>query len=98
MSLQAEIASDYFTLRGYDAQVATYKQSIDYYRKSLTIVNEQFEGKIASELDVARAKALLTGTEAKLLEIQGEREVVEHALAILVNTAPASFKGRRRLL
>ncbi|MFO1102912.1 MAG: efflux transporter outer membrane subunit [Methylocystis sp.] len=92
LSLQAEIASDYFTLRGYDAQVATYKQSIDYYRKSLTIVNEQFEGKIASELDVARAKALLTGTEAKLLEIQGEREVVEHALAILVNTAPASFK------
>jgi NodT family efflux transporter outer membrane factor (OMF) lipoprotein len=55
-------------------------------------VNEQFVGKIASELDVARAKALLTGTEAKLLEIQGEREVVEHALAILVNTAPASFR------
>jgi NodT family efflux transporter outer membrane factor (OMF) lipoprotein len=92
LSLQAEIASNYFTLRGYDAQVATYKQSIDYYRKSLTIVNEQFEGKIASELDVARAKALLTGTEAELLQIQGEREVVEHALAILVNTAPASFK------
>jgi len=92
LSLQAEIASDYFTLRGYDAQIATYKQSIDYYRQSLAIVNEQFMGKIASELDVARAKAILTGTEAKLFEIQGEREVVEHALAILVNTAPASFK------
>lgn len=92
LSLQAEIAADYFTLRGYDAQVATYKQSIDYYRQSLAIVNEQFVGKIASELDVARAKALLTGTEAKLLEMQGEREVVEHALAILVNTAPASFR------
>jgi multidrug efflux system outer membrane protein len=92
LSLQAEIATDYFTLRGYDAQIMTYKQSIDYYKKSLAIVNEQFMGKIASELDVARAKALLTGTEAKLLEMQGERDVVEHALAILVNTAPASFK------
>lgn len=92
LSLQAEIASDYFTLRGYDAQIATYKQSIDYYKQSLAIVNEQFTGKIAPELDVARAKALLTGAEAKLLEIQGEREVAEHAIAILVNTAPESFK------
>lgn len=92
LSVQAEIASDYFTLRGLDAQQGIYKQSIDYYKKSLAIVNEQYMGKIASELDVARAKALLSNTEAKQLEVQGEREVVEHALAVLVNMAPASFK------
>jgi NodT family efflux transporter outer membrane factor (OMF) lipoprotein len=92
LSLQAEIASDYFTLRGYDAQLGIYKQSIDYYKKSLDIVNEQFASKIASELDVARAKNLLYSTEAKQLSVQGEREVAEHALAVLVNTAPASFK------
>lgn len=92
LSLQSEIASDYFTLRGYDAQENIYKQSIAYYKQSLDIVNERYVGKIASELDVARAKALLYGTEAKQLEVQGEREVAEHAIAILVNTAPASFK------
>lgn len=92
LSIQAEIASDYFTLRGLDAQLGIYRQSIEYYKKSLGIVNEQFLGKIASELDVARAKALLSSTEAKQLEVQGEREVVEHALAVLVNSAPASFK------
>ena len=92
LSLQAEIAADYFTLRGYDAQSNIYTQSIVYYKQSLDVVNDRFEGKIASALDVARAKSLLFSTEAKAMEVQGEREVAEHAIAILVNTAPASFK------
>ena len=92
LSLQAELASDYYILRGYDAQSAIYKQSIAYYKQSLDIVTERFNGKLASELDVARAQSLLYGTQAKALEIEGEREVVEHAIAILTNTAPASFR------
>lgn len=92
LSLQGELASDYFMLRGYDAQTDIYNQSIVYYKQSLAIVNDRFLGKIASELDVARAKSLLYSTEAKALEVQGEREVVEHAIAILVNTSPASFR------
>ncbi|WP_442755925.1 efflux transporter outer membrane subunit [Methylocystis sp. JAN1] len=92
LSLQAEIASDYFTLRGYDAQTNIYDQSIAYYKQSLSIVNDRYLGKIASELDVARAKSLLFSTQAKALEVQGEREVAEHAIAILVNNAPASFR------
>lgn len=91
LSLQAEIASDYFTLRGYDSQTNIYDQSIVYYKQSLDAVNQRYEGKIASALDVARAKSLLYSTEAKALEVRGDREVVEHAIAILVNTAPASF-------
>ncbi len=91
LSLQAEIATDYFTLRGYDAQYAIYKQSIDYYKKSLSIVKDQFIGKIGSGLDVARAEYLLSSTEAKQFDIQSNRQVTEHAIAILVNMAPASF-------
>ena len=44
LSLQAEIASNYFTLRGLDAQDAIYKQSIDLYKESLDLVNAQFIG------------------------------------------------------
>ena len=36
LSLQAEIGSDYFTLRGYDAQVAIYNQSIALYNSRST--------------------------------------------------------------
>ncbi|ATQ68144.1 MULTISPECIES: efflux transporter outer membrane subunit [Methylosinus] len=99
LSLQAEIASDYFVLRGYDAQSAIYRQSIAYYKKSLEVVNDRFKGKLASELDVARAQSLLYSTEAKAQQIEADREVTEHALAILTNTVPASlFIARTSLL
>jgi NodT family efflux transporter outer membrane factor (OMF) lipoprotein len=92
LSLQAEIATNYFTLRGYDAQSAIYKQSIDLYRNSLKLVKAQFAGAIASALDVARVESLLFSTETKYAQIQGQRQVTEQAIAILVNMAPASFK------
>ncbi|ALA59628.1 efflux transporter outer membrane subunit [Nitrospira moscoviensis] len=91
LSLQAEIASDYFTLRGYDAQAAIYQHSIDLYKRSLALVNAQFAGAIASALDVARVESLLYSTETKYAQIQGQRQITEQALAILVNMAPASF-------
>jgi NodT family efflux transporter outer membrane factor (OMF) lipoprotein len=92
LSLQAELAADYFTLRGFDAQSAIYKQSIDLYRSSLKLVKAQFAGAIASALDVARVESLLFSTETKYAQIQGQRQVTEQAIAILVNQAPASFK------
>jgi NodT family efflux transporter outer membrane factor (OMF) lipoprotein len=91
LSLQAEIGADYFTLRGYDAQTAIYSQSIDLYKNSLALVKAQFAGAIASALDVARVESLLFSTETKLAQIQGQRQVTEQAIAILVNMAPASF-------
>lgn len=91
LSLQAELAADYFTLRGLDAQAAIYKQSIDLYRKSLDLVKAQFAGHIASALDVARVESLLYSTETKYAQIQGQRQVTEQAIAILVNMAPAGF-------
>ena len=94
LSLQAELAADYFTLRGFDAQAAIYKQSIDLYRKSLELVKAQFVGHIASALDVARVESLLYSTETKYAQIQGQRQVTEQAIAILVNLAPANFTIR----
>ena len=90
--LQAEVASNYFTLRGLDAQIAIYEQSIGLYNYSLDVVVTQFEGAIASNLDVARAKSLLYATESKLALMHSERKVTEQAIAILLNLAPASFK------
>ncbi len=91
LSLQAEIAADYFTLRGLDAQLSIYDKSIAYYKRLLDTVRNRFIGGIAPEIDVTRTQFLLFDTEAKALEVQRQRQVVEHAIAILVNRAPASF-------
>lgn len=91
LSLQAELVANYFTLRSYDAQIAIYTQSIDLYKQSLNIVKTQFAGSIASALDVARVESLLFSTETRLAQVEGQRQVAEQAIAILVNRAPGSF-------
>lgn len=91
LSLQAEIASNYFMVRGLDAQEAIYTQSIELYKDTLKLTKTQFIGKIASALDVARIESLLFSTETKLAQIQGQRQVGEQAIAILLNKAPGSF-------
>lgn len=91
LSLQAEIAANYFTIRGFDAQKAIYKQSIDLYKDTLNVVKTQFAGKIASALDVARVESLLYSTESKLARIEGQRQIAEQAIAVLVNLTPDSF-------
>ncbi|UYH51125.1 efflux transporter outer membrane subunit [Candidatus Kirkpatrickella diaphorinae] len=91
LSLQAELASDFIQLRGYDAQLAIYDQSIAYYRKALKITQNQLQNQAAPALDVARAKTQLYNTIAARLDIEAARAVVEHAIAILTNRSPSSF-------
>lgn len=91
LSLQAEIGTNYWALRGWDAQIAIYTQSIVLYKRSLDIVKAQFAGAIASALDVARVESLLFTTETQLAKVQGQRQVTEQAIAILVNMAPSNF-------
>ncbi|MCE2575380.1 efflux transporter outer membrane subunit [Komagataeibacter sp. FNDCR2] len=91
LSLQSELASDYFTLRGLDAQAAIYGQSIGYYQESLRVTQTRLIDQAASRLDVARAQNQLYTTQAHLLDIQAQREVMEHAIAVLVNAAPSTF-------
>ena len=92
LSLQAEIAANYFTLAAMTRRSRSIpNRSISINSRS-TSSKAQFAGKIASALDVARVESLLFSTETKLAQIQGQRQVTEQAIAILVNMAPASFK------
>lgn len=91
LSLQAELASDYVQLRGYDAQIAIYKQSIGYYQKALDITKVQLQNQAAPRLDVMRAETQLYSTQAAELDIEAARQVTEHAIAILTNASPSTF-------
>ena len=73
LSLQAEIASDYFTLRGFDAQTAIYKKSIDLYRRVVELVKTPVRRCAGLKArPVARVESVLYSTEARLAEIQGK--------------------------
>lgn len=91
LSLQAELATDYFALRGLDAQNAIYTQSITYYQQALKVTQTRLDNQDATGIDVARAKNQLYMTQARQLDVQAQREVLEHAVAVLVNASPSSF-------
>ena len=91
LSLQAELATDFFALRGLDAQNAIYEQSISYYQQALRVTQTRLDNQDATGIDVARAKNQLYMTQARQLDVQAQREVLEHALAVLVNASPSSF-------
>ncbi|MFT8421495.1 MAG: efflux transporter outer membrane subunit [Gluconacetobacter sp.] len=91
LSLQSELASDYVALRGYDAQDAIYRKSIAYYQQALKVTQTQLVNQAAPRLDLARAQNRLYVTQAAELDIQAEREVTEHAIAVLTNSAPSDF-------
>lgn len=90
--LQAELCSNYFNLRTLDAKNAVYLRSIAYYKNSLKLINIQFNGNLASQIDVVRAKFLLAKTQSLQLNIEAERQVVEHAIAALLNVSASTFK------
>lgn len=91
LSLEAELATDYIQLRGYDAQLGIYNQSIAYYEKALKITKSQVDFQAAPKLDYARAQAQLFTTKAAKLDIEAARQVTEHAIAVLTNASPSGF-------
>jgi outer membrane protein, multidrug efflux system len=91
LSLQAELADDYIALRGLDRQLAIYRASITYYEQTVRITMQRLQGRIASALDVARARGQLASTRALLNGVLSTRAVLQHAIAVLVGTNPSSF-------
>ena len=97
LALQAEAASDYFTLRALDAESALLNTNIEVFRKSLELTRNRRAGGIATDLDVAQAETVLKTTEAQLPATALQRAKLEHALAVLTGKAASDFKVSPRL-
>ncbi len=91
LSLEAQLASNYFGLRGFDIQDAVYKQAVATYQTSVHITQLRLQGALAAGLDVARAQTQLSSTEALLAATLASRSVLEHAIAVLVGANPTTF-------
>lgn len=91
LSLQAELANAYLTLRGLDQQTLLYRQTAGFYRTALKITRERLAHKIGNELDVARAEAQYGGTLALLYDIGAQRALALHAIAVLIGVSPNGF-------
>lgn len=91
LSLQAELANAYMTLRGLDQQALLYRQTAAFYRTALNITRARLGDQIGNELDVARAEAQYGGAVALLYESAGQRAVALHAIAVLIGVSANGF-------
>jgi len=91
LSLQAELAVDWFQLHGTDQQRQLLDTSIAGYQKTLQInVNRHNQG-VASGADVAQAETQLETTKAQAIDLGVTRAALEHAIAILTGKPPAEL-------
>jgi NodT family efflux transporter outer membrane factor (OMF) lipoprotein len=91
LSQESLLASIYFRLRGYDAEIAIFRDSIKAYQREFTIIQNRHNEGVVSGLDVARAESLLDQVKGQLEGLLGQRAVYEHAIAVLVGENPSTF-------
>jgi multidrug efflux system outer membrane protein len=91
LTIQAEVAADFFTLHALDAEIALLRSNVEVFQKSLELTRNRREGGVATDLDVAQAETVLKTTEALLPVTILNRMKVQHALATLTGRAASSF-------
>ncbi len=91
LSLQTELAMDYFELRSADAQKKLLVDTVADYREALRITTNRFEGGISAISDVYQAQTQLQAALVTESDIGVAREQYEHAIAVLIGQPPASF-------
>ena len=91
LSLEAELAFDYFELRAADAQQRLLNETVMAFEAALRLTRNRFEGGAAPKSDVAQAQTQLDTTRAQATDIAVQRAQFEHAIATLIGRPPAAF-------
>lgn len=91
LSLHAELAVDYFTLRGLDRERQLLDDTVAAYERALELTTNRFAGGIASAADVALARTQLESTRGQAVDVGVARAALEHAVAALTGRPAAAF-------
>jgi NodT family efflux transporter outer membrane factor (OMF) lipoprotein len=91
LSLHAELAQDYFALRGLDTQSSLLASTVADYEHQLDLTEQRLKGGVSAEADVALARTQLATVRAQLIDIKQTRAQYEHAIATLINQPAAQF-------
>lgn len=89
LSAQAQLAQNYFLLRIADAQQELLDRSVEDYRRSLQLTNNQYAAGVAGRAEVMQAETQLKATQAQAVDNGVQRAQLENAIAILLGKAPA---------
>ena len=92
LSMHAELARDYFMLRGDEAAQRVLDNTVVAYKKALYLTRKRHEGGAAAAMDVDQAETQLENAKTLATDMRLQRAQLEHAIAILTGEIPANFK------
>ena len=91
ITLAADVAKVWFSLRSLDAQVASTRRAVGLLEDGLRLQKKRFEGGVISEFDYRQLEAEAAGTRAQLPPLERDREVQEAVLAVLLGRSAKSI-------
>ncbi|MGH9572405.1 MAG: efflux transporter outer membrane subunit [Candidatus Acidiferrales bacterium] len=91
LSMHAELAADYFMLRGQDNLKQLLDSTVTAYQQSLDLTNVLYQTGIDSDEAVAQAETQLQSAQAADTNVGILRSQLEHAIAVLVGQPPSTF-------
>jgi NodT family efflux transporter outer membrane factor (OMF) lipoprotein len=91
LSVQAELAQDYFQLRALDAQQQLLEATAAAYQKSLELTQNRYASGVVSRADVLQAETQLKTTQAQAIDVGVQRAQLEHAIALLAGELASVF-------
>jgi NodT family efflux transporter outer membrane factor (OMF) lipoprotein len=91
LSQHAELATDYFTLRGLDIEQRLLDRTVADYEHALQLTENLFHGGAAAISDVQQAQALLESARTQAEDTRLRRAQTEHAIAVLVGQEASAF-------
>ena len=91
LTAQAELAADYYELRGQDSLKELLDSTVGDYRESLELTRDLSKAGIGNDEAVAQAEFQLKATEAQDTNLGVLRAQYEHAIALLAGQPASTF-------
>ena len=91
LSTHAELANDYFLLRGLDAEQDLLDRTVTDYEQALTLTQNLYKGGAAALADVQQAQAQLESARTQAEDTRLRRAQTEHAIAVLIGREASTF-------
>lgn len=91
LKLTAQVASSYFAIRAYDAQLEVLYRTIEMRKEALKLNTIRNQKGLTSEISVAQADLEVSTVQLSIDETQRLRAIAEDALAALIGLSASCF-------
>ena len=91
LSLQAELATNYFQLRVTDTQRDLFDDTVVAFQRNYDMTQNRYRAGVAARVDVVQAETQLLSAQAQAIDLKSARAQLEHAIAVLIGKPAAAF-------